>query len=461
MRRRDDVVALTCRGVRAVTTANSEACICSWRAGRATSHHNLPFIHILFSVASKFIFLLRSVLLSFFLPYLLVLINIAIPAMVATRTQDYGQRADNGTPSAAQETLTNRRLRWSNLLRGQQYQSVIAEVLDEELPKYARSTVIDSTDRVSHMRECALILASAPLVLAAAVDGDLVRRMLEDTNLQAEYRAIQERAHDQPSIYIHLLADDHGTAPTPNQSLSILNMVQDYLAEGQTSKHAWHLDNITLPSVHQASSAQGYRKYLQTQHRSEARIEKLRRYCAGVQARFQETPVAQRDTPFQFPPGECGYSKNSHVRLAQHRARQSSNYVMNLVEDICTYLHGTGHFQQRFRMHQFIIYLIFRPSQAAIAEIFCSGLLQVWVDNGGGFNYYRAGLSVATSRSVSESEWSEHERWVRQGSQLDENMRLQRERTEEWIRALDWEMAEAVDEEMAELSIEDSHGGQA
>ncbi|KAF2821063.1 hypothetical protein CC86DRAFT_411371 [Ophiobolus disseminans] len=352
--------------------------------------------------------------------------------------------------SAPIETLTERRLRWSNLLRGQHYQPVIAEVLDEELPKYLHSTIIDASDRVSHVRECALILASAPLLFAAAVDGDLIRRMLTDADLQNEYAIIQERAHDQPSIYIHLLADEGGIAPTPNQYLSILNMVQDYLAEGHTSAHAWQLDNVAPPPVSQAMSAQGYRKYLQTKHRSSQRIETLRRYCDGIQRRWQETPVPLRDTPFHFPPGECGYSKDSHVRLAQHRAHRSSNYVMNLVEDICTYLHGTGQFRQHFRMHQFIIYLIFRPNQAAIAEILCSGLLQVWVDNGGGFNAYPAGRSVATARRVSAGEWATHESWVRQGSPVVENMRLQRERAEEWRRALDWETVLVDDEEMAE-----------
>jgi hypothetical protein len=375
--------------------------------------------------------------------------------MVATRTQNYSPILNSEIATPSLETLTEKRIRWSKLLRGQHYQPVITEVLDEELPKYVHSTAIDVTDRVSHMRECALVLSSAPLVIAAAVHGDLVKRMLTDTDLQQEYQGIQQRAHDQPSIYIHQLADGCGFAPTPNQSMAIMNMVQDYLAKGHMSAHAWHLDNITPPSVGKTQSDQGYRKYLQTKNRSATRIDTLRRYCEGVRARFAETPTTQRDVPLHFPPGECGYSKNSHIRLAQHRAHQSSNYVMNLVEDICTYLHRTNQFQQHFRMHQFIIYLIFRPTQAAIAEVFCSGLLQVWVENGGGFNAYPAGRSVATARRVSESEWSAHERWVRQGSPVEDNMRIQRERADEWRKALDWEDVVGVEEEMADCTIDD------
>jgi hypothetical protein len=276
--------------------------------------------------------------------------------MVTTRTQNYPQ----GVESEAQETplvetLAERRLRWSALLRQQHYLPVIAEVFDEDLPEYENSTVIDATDRVSLLRECALILASAPSVLAAAVDGNLVGRMLRDTDLQREYAVIQERAHNQPSIYIHLLADDRGIAPSPNQYLVVRDMVLDYLAEGQISEHAWHLDNTTHPTVNKTASAQGYRKYLYTDHRSSSRVDTFHRFCEGVQRRWLETPAVLRNTPFRFPPGECGYSKDSHVRLTQHRAHRSSNYVMNLVEDICTYLHRTGHLQQHFRMHQFIM----------------------------------------------------------------------------------------------------------
>ena len=238
------------------------------------------------------------------------------------------------------------------------------------------------------MRECALILASAPQVFAAAVDGNLVSRMLRDTDLQREYAVIQQRAHEQPSIYIQLLADDRGIAPTPAQYMVLRDMVLNYLAEGQKSEHAWDLDNMTPPTVTVAASAQGHRKYLHTTTRSSKRVETLHRLCEGIQRRFLETADAMHGTPFQFPPGECGYARNSHTRLAQHRAHQSSNYLLNLCEDIATRLHRTGRFVQHFRMHQFIIYLIFRPRQAAIAEIFCSGLLQVWVENGGGFNAY-------------------------------------------------------------------------
>jgi hypothetical protein len=361
--------------------------------------------------------------------------------MVTTRSTSYTYGEDPGElqrTGSTSESLGNRRLRWAHFLSSKHYQPLISEVLEEELPKYEHSTILDATNRVSHFHDCALILASAPSVFAAAVEGDLVSRMLCEPALQKEYAALKERAHHQPSIYIHLLTDAHGKSPTPNQYLTVRDMINDYLHQGEASEHAWQVDSITHPTVTKQFSALGHRKYLHTSKRSSKRVETLQRFCAGVQKRWFETPASLRDTPFQYPPAECGYSKYSHVRLAQHRAHQSSNYVMNLVEDICTYLHRTGIFEQHFTMHQFIIYLIFRPSQAAIAEIFCSGLLQVWVENGGGFNAYPAGLSVATAKRVSDVEWAVHERRIREASPVIENMRLQQQRADEWRRALEW-----------------------
>jgi hypothetical protein len=92
-------------------------------------------------------------------------------------------------------------------------------------------------------------------------------------------------------------------------------------------------------------------------------------------------------------------------------------------------------------MHQFIIYLIFRPTQAEIAEIFCSGVLQVWVDEGGGFNHYPAGRSYRSARGVQEEEWRAHDRYARESTRLLENVREQRNIAEELLERLNEQAA--------------------
>ncbi|KAF2450971.1 hypothetical protein P171DRAFT_427240 [Karstenula rhodostoma CBS 690.94] len=294
------------------------------------------------------------------------------------------------------------------------------------------------------MRECVMILASAPSVLLAAVDGTLTQRILTDTELQREYAMVQERAQVQPSIYIHLLADEQGLAPTANQYAAIRKTVLQYLSPGpEYHDLAWLIDNTSAPTVRRSATATGHRKYLWTSHRSPQHVATLLRFCAGVAHRVAQTPHAHLDTPLRHPPSECGYSANAHTRLAQHRARHSSNYVMNLVEDICAHLHHIGTFPALFRMHPFIVYLLFRPQQAAIAEIFCSGLLQVWTEASGGLNAYPAGRSVASAWRVGRARWAEHERWVEGNTQLGWNVRVQRERLEEDVLRLGAEGEEA------------------
>ncbi|KAF2789369.1 hypothetical protein K505DRAFT_188822, partial [Melanomma pulvis-pyrius CBS 109.77] len=329
------------------------------------------------------------------------------------------------------ETLAEKRARWSGLLHAHQYHTVITQVLAEELPKYTRSTVIP-TSLASIMRDCILILASAPLILTAAMDGVLAAQFRTSEVLQREYAEIQSRARIQPSIYVHLLADENGTAPSANQYLQIRDAALKYMGAADADADLAHaIDNVSPPATPLSAARDGYRKYLWTQSYSPRRAETLRRFCAGICARWRETSPLERDVPLAHPPGECGYALDAPVRLRQHRRRQSSNYVMNLAEDICAYLHAARVFPALFRMHQFVVYLIFRPEQVRVAEIFCSGLLQVWVGNGGGFNHYPAGLSNASAGRVGAEEWAAHERYVRGRGLLGENVREQKERVEE------------------------------
>lgn len=176
--------------------------------------------------------------------------------------------SDSGMQGQTQEAVAAsndaRRRRWVHLLGSQHYEPVIFDVLNGELTKYMNSRAVDPTDIVSHMRECALILASAPKVFLAAVEGNLVSRMTLDADLQAEYAVMQQRANYQPSIYIHLLADEEGQAPSPVQYLPIRDMIEDYIS-GCPSEHAHQIDDITPPFVLLEASIQGYRKYLSTQ----------------------------------------------------------------------------------------------------------------------------------------------------------------------------------------------------
>lgn len=358
---------------------------------------------------------------------------------MTTDLEDSAQAKGHERRELRAESDDDRRRRWAHLLESQHFEPVVFDVLSDELPKYVSGRVIDPTDIVTHMRECACILASAPRIFFAAVGGNLVSRMLKDAQLQAEYTVMQQNAHHQPSIYIHLLANEDCQAPSPVQYLAIHDMIQEYISDCP-SAYAHQVDSITSPPVALEASKQGHRKHLSTlaTNRSPKRIATLNRLITGIASRCAQVPHHMQNLPLSYPPSEVGYALNAHKRLTQHRLHQSSNYIMNLVDDVCTYLYRTNALPKRFKMHQYIIYLIFRPNQAAIAEIFCSGLLQCWVDLGG-FNAYPAGRSVASSQQVRPRQWDSYLSLVREMSPLVRNMQALKERARIWQQALQWE----------------------
>ncbi|KAF2014332.1 hypothetical protein BU24DRAFT_433748 [Aaosphaeria arxii CBS 175.79] len=347
------------------------------------------------------------------------------------------------------ESISEKRKRWVKLLHNLEYAQLIDEVLSVELAKYRNSAVVSSTKSPETYRECALILSSASPLFEAAVEGVLPLRFLLDSKLQAQHVTLLERARSQPSIYVHILADKHGTAPSARQYMAVADIASRYVGEAnaENNKIAGLIDSTTPAPISSNLMSLGQRKYLVTpsSSRSKARIARINLFSNSIRRRFLSTPLPDRDLPLWPPPSEVGYSINSPSRLSQHRRHQSSNYIMNLTEDICTHLHLTQHelFRtQHFILHSFIIYLIFRPQQVHIAEIFTSGLLQVWIENGGGFNYYPAGRSNSSGDRVTAEEWRNHDAWVRENSDLDGRWEMLRKRVERDVIAVGRELAD-------------------
>src|SRR5205823_2027552 len=122
-----------------------------------------------------------------------------------------------------------------------------------------------------------------------------------DANLQLEYRRIQERAHIQPSIYIHLLADNDGVAPSAKQYMVIRDTILKYVDDVEPDHElAFLIDSIYPPGSLQSSSTYEFRKYLRTAAtlRSHHRVEALHRFCEGILQRFHSTSSQSRDLPF-------------------------------------------------------------------------------------------------------------------------------------------------------------------
>ncbi|KAF2187879.1 hypothetical protein K469DRAFT_685249 [Zopfia rhizophila CBS 207.26] len=184
-------------------------------------------------------------------------------------------------------------------------------------------------------------------------------------------------------------------------------IVLDYTG-GRNQRLAGLIDNVTDPKVTVEKTRTGYRKCTWRSKRQESsrRVQTLARFCDGIYKRWEKTPKPERNRPLSYP---------------LHRKHQPLNYIMSLVEDNCVVLfRDLKRLNQLFRMHQFVISLIYQQNQAEIAEIFCSGLLQVWIENGGGFKHYPAGLSNLLARNIIHEAWYDSEQYVLAHSPLAE-----------------------------------------
>lgn len=366
-----------------------------------------------------------------------------------------GKITDDQTP----ETLDERRRRWISLLRDYHYEPVIHDIIRGEIPKYTHSRIINPTDTASHMHECLLILASASSILLSAVEGTLAQRMTHDTALVAEYDSMYQRSYTQPCIYIHLLTDEDGNAPSSAQYLLIRDMVEDYISPSP-SIHAHAIDNITAPPVTLSASSHGHRKHLRTPHsaRSPARVQTLSRFTTGIANRCSPFSSHSQTTPLHFPPAEVGYTSHLPTRLAQHRTHRSSNAVMNLLSDVCAYLFRSKRLHARFEMRPYVVFLIWRREQVVWAEIVVSVLVQAWVECAG-CNGVAAGRG-RVARWVGRAEW---EAWGREAVQervLRDALLVVRERARGWSEVLEsFSVVEAVEREEGDEGEEQGRVG--
>jgi hypothetical protein len=86
-----------------------------------------------------------------------------------------------------------------------------------------------------------------------------------------------------------------------------------------------------------------------------------------LRTRLNRVPESEHNKPLGFPLCNVGYSVRCNERLKQHASYNSSNYIMNLAEAICNACRDQ--FSQRHRVEQAVIYLIWSPGHAEIAEI--------------------------------------------------------------------------------------------
>ncbi|ORY12138.1 hypothetical protein BCR34DRAFT_600886 [Clohesyomyces aquaticus] len=182
---------------------------------------------------------------------------------------------------------------------------------------------------------------------------------------------------------------------------------------------AYRIDVALQPSVararrwNRALTKAGHRRYLAKDGyitpAQPSYTQGVYAFAEAVYRRVQSLNLSEEDMKKPFNPAmaEIGYTCNCEGRLREHRSHRCSNRLMNLFEAVCMVLFGN-----RYRIRQFVIYLVWEPDQAAVAEMIFTILVNGFVGQGAGFTFCNPGISVASARKVSVKRWTEFAAWT-------------------------------------------------
>ncbi|PSN71478.1 hypothetical protein BS50DRAFT_631427 [Corynespora cassiicola Philippines] len=156
--------------------------------------------------------------------------------MVTTRTQSYTP------PPYPQDPLTHRLTTYALHLSTSTFAPLLHSLINHSLPRHAPHPLFRPQNRAHLLRESLLILCSTSPVVHAAVAGTLTAQLLTpaptpaDLALRQDYAVLQERAASgQPCVYVHVLADERGCAPSPEDMLVLAEALARYTAPAATA----------------------------------------------------------------------------------------------------------------------------------------------------------------------------------------------------------------------------------
>ncbi|KAJ9640284.1 hypothetical protein H2199_005823 [Coniosporium tulheliwenetii] len=311
------------------------------------------------------------------------------------------------------------------------------------------------------------ILASIPMsLLNELVSGNIARENQSGQGSVWEtLRYYLTRASQQPSIYVHVFADENGESPSCHALNEMVRYLQTYAAKDakEHSQLAYNIDRVKHPTWSKRTSEKGGRYYLATGSQgstpyapSSVRTSKLLTFCESLKRRIDQVPKSKWHLPLLgHPLSEVGYAKNAASRLQQHRNHASSNWLMCLIEAL-----SEAQFQRRYWMHQYVVYYIWHPTQAIIGEVLFSKICRSYIEDGA-FNYEGAGGSNRSILTIIEEKvWDKFEENVAVKPLYKENIKHEHERLQKAYEQRERLRSEltALESEEAKLQAElDAH----
>jgi hypothetical protein len=357
---------------------------------------------------------------------------------------------------------------WSDLLETEGYEPFLKSVMQDE--EMANGKVPDGV-----MLALLRIAASMHLqILSLIMHGNLALAYKTKYEIRRTLDSIRQRSGQSPGIYWQGLCNDQGISPTPNEIRKIVESVETYCEHSNDADalaFAYGVDTFKYKKLSKSDTKKGYRHYLkgdsektrqrQNYDSSPDPTQKLKvlAWCKMVRVRIDSMDPLEQDKPLAMPLCEIGYSWECLERLTQHKNHQSSNYVMNLCEAVCSMLYHRGALSKNYHMLQFVIFNCWEPAQGILAELFFTRVGHGYIFNGGGFSHYPAGLSndSVMTRFPDFTVWERLKRYAIQYSPYEQNLKWQNARIKAGLKGIEATSAEKKRkaEETLETSMKD------
>ncbi|KAI7363980.1 hypothetical protein KC354_g6061 [Hortaea werneckii] len=230
-----------------------------------------------------------------------------------------------------------------------------------------------------------MLISMEQAVFEGLLRGTLGRQYHADPSTRRALDRLNSRVQltSQPGIYWQSILSPDGHAPTPDQTIEVLDTIerlylQPVIETGSEIglETVLAIDGVKLPHTSAHEARMGLRKYVfKTSQQgkrvmSRARLDRLQLFCRRLRRRIQ-----------------CIPSK----------------------------------FRGQFRLQQHTIFLIYMPIHSPLFEIAATRLSQGTIFNAGGFTFYPAGRSNATVNRYSLAAYKEWKEWAWQHTNLQAN----------------------------------------
>jgi hypothetical protein len=281
-----------------------------------------------------------------------------------------------------------------------------------------------------------IIATSSFDIMINLMDGNLPPRIREDHSFRRTMEAY-DNFSVRAGIYAqHLVHHKTGQPPTKRIMLDLIDWARVYLADDRFARRIDTLlvkkQNSWLAKHRDMSENDEKRRYLGRNKEDKNysrysvlphRKARLVTICESTRKRLEDIPNELLDNPIDRPWGEIGWSNNCKKRLQQHSSHNGSNHLMCLFDAICKLKYPD------YCIEQHVVYYIWEPQHAAIAEALFTEIADPRYNTGTGFTYANPGLSNYSVMNMTTLDWADCHASVELGP-FAENITNERKRSE-------------------------------